>query len=300
MLTSPFLQARHSTDQLKLILTRAFPNCPTTPDKTRPSTFPYTTLSTGTYLRINITQKSRGSPEFKKRNPPPGPWLPRQRKGEGLKVRNLGGQETVPGPFVVAGHVCYQCLVQGDSLTLCRRRRTTTARARPSASQPAALFGWPHAAGSNLNPPSPFSSTHAFALIHAHIYFILACFLRSHLILLPILGLSTVSLCLSLRFHSRARHSFFRSSVQTFNFPHITSETVQDTGTGGQRQPSHDGFRPAHIQRRPEAARAPPCAMQGRASSSCTLNGQPRPFPAQRPRHTAVGGRRSCMHHHRE
>lgn len=151
-LCSPPLSCRHSTDQLKLILTRAFPKCPT-PRQDHTMYSPIHS-SKRRYLRINITQKSRGSPNSK-RNPPPGPWLPRQRR-RGPGGPQPGGQETVPGPFVVAGHVCYQGLSR-DSLTLCRRRRTT-ARARPSASQPA-LFGWPHAAGSNLNPPSPFSST---------------------------------------------------------------------------------------------------------------------------------------------
>lgn len=80
LLTSPFLQAQHRPAQID-----THPRLPQLSHNPRqdPSTLQYTTLSRGTYLRINITQKSRGSPEFKKRNPPPGPWLPRQRKGEG-------------------------------------------------------------------------------------------------------------------------------------------------------------------------------------------------------------------------
>lgn len=151
-LCSPPLSCRHSTDQLKLILTRAFPKCPT-PGQDQAMYFPIHN-SKQRYLRINITQKSRG-PQIQKGTRLLGLG---SLASEGLEVRNLAAKKRFqvrsswPAMSAISARVPSR-----DSLTLCRRRRTT-ARARPSASQPA-LFGWPHAAGSNLNPPSPFSST---------------------------------------------------------------------------------------------------------------------------------------------
>lgn len=86
-LCSPPLSCRHSTDQLKLILTRAFPKCPT-PDNTRPCTLPYTTLSRGTCVLISL--KNPGGPQTQKGTRLLGLG---SLASEGLEVRNLAAKK---------------------------------------------------------------------------------------------------------------------------------------------------------------------------------------------------------------
>ena len=74
---------------------------------------------------------------------------PRQ---QGLEVRNLAAKKRFHGPLLVAGqlHLCYPRTGQLDSFV----RRLVAQQP-----EPARPFGWPHSVASNLNPPSPFSSS---------------------------------------------------------------------------------------------------------------------------------------------
>lgn len=84
---SPPLSCRHSTDQLELILTRAFPKCPT-PRQDQTMYFPIHN-SKQRYLRNNITQKSRG-PQIQKGTRLLGLG---SLASEGLEVRNLAAKK---------------------------------------------------------------------------------------------------------------------------------------------------------------------------------------------------------------
>lgn len=109
----------------------------------------YNFLSRDTWM-VLISLRIRG---------PPPLWLPCQ---QGLAVRNLRGQETVPRPEcwwpAMGMSIVYTPWYQQDSLTLCSVRRPVSSHNSPSpplgqpASQPAPSparpFGWPHSVAS--------------------------------------------------------------------------------------------------------------------------------------------------------
>ena len=133
----------------------------------------------------------------------------------------------------------YQYRIKEQLDSLCRRRRTT-ARARPSASQPAFSVGLT-LQGPNLNPPSPFSSTRLRPHLSTPTSKLLVPFaLVNHFISFCISDQSLLP-CLSACFRSRANSYSVLSFIDLSNLfslldtyhrtPRMPQEGYEDTGS---------------------------------------------------------------------